>query len=191
MATYPYELRSARLRLRSLTPSEAQLALRGERGALATRIRARVPVDWPGPALLGSLPGIVAHMERNGSDAGWLWVIIESGTARMVGDIGFHGPLRGVSSVEVGYVIFPDARGHGYAAEASALLMDWALSQPGIERVTAQIAPDNHASLRVAEKLGLREVPMEAPGYRCFERRRVTHGISPGEPSNTAAQERD
>ena len=193
MATDPYELLSARLRLRSLTLAEAQLALHGERSALAARIGARVPADWPGPALSESLPGIVAHMERHGNEsaAGWLWVIIETRTARVVGDIGFHSPLRGASSVEVGYLIFPEARGLGYATEATALLVEWALSQPGIERVTAQIAPDNLASLRVAAKLGMREIPMEEPGYRCFERRRVSQGELPDESSNTAAHSGD
>jgi len=169
----PYELFTPRLRLRSLAVEEARLALRGDRKTLAARIGASVPADWPGAGLTTSLPGIIAHMAKHADGAGWLWVIIERATASMVGDIGFHSPLVGVSSVEIGYLIFPSAGGRGYATEATASLVEWALSQPGIERVTAQIAPDNAPSLRVAAKLGMRETAMEEPGFRCFERLRV------------------
>jgi [ribosomal protein S5]-alanine N-acetyltransferase len=170
MPTDPYELRTPRLRLRALSLDDAQLALSGDRRALAARIAASVPADWPEPALSESLPGIVAHMARLPGGEGWLWVIIERKSAAMIGDIGFHGPVTGTSSVEIGYLIFPSARGHGYATEAATGLLDWAFSQPGIERVTAQIAPDNVASLRVAEKLGMRETTAKQPGFRCFER---------------------
>ena len=173
MEANPYEVLTARLRLRSLSLHDARLALRGDRNALAAQIGASVPADWPGFGLTTSLPGIVAHMAKHADGAGWLWVIIERATASMVGDIGFHSPLMGVSSVEVGYLIFPDARGRGYATEATAGLVEWALSQPGIERVTAQIALDNAPSLRVAAKLGMRETAMEEPGFRCFERLRA------------------
>lgn len=166
----PYDLLTPRLRLRSLTLEEARLALRGDRKTLAARIGASVPADWPGIGLTTSLPGIVAHMAKHADGAGWLWVIIERATASMVGDIGFHSPLVGVSSVEIGYLIFQGARGRGYATEATASLVAWALSQPGIERVIAQIAPDNAPSLRVAAKLGMRETAAEEPGFRCFER---------------------
>lgn len=169
----PLELRTPRLRLRSLSLEDARLALRGDWEALSARIGARVPADWPGAGLAAGLPDIVAHMEQHGGGAGWLWVILEPATAAMIGDIGFHSPLAGASSVEFGYVIFPGARGRGYATEAAAALLEWALSQPGIERVIAQIAPENGPSLRVAQKLGLREAAPETSGYRCFERVRT------------------
>lgn len=66
----------------------------------------------------------------------------------------------------------PAARGRGYATEAAAALIAWAFAQPGVERVTAQIAPGNAASLRVARKLGMREATSDEPGYLCFERRK-------------------
>jgi RimJ/RimL family protein N-acetyltransferase len=35
-------------------------------------------------------------------------------------------------------------------------MMDWTLSQPGMQTVTAGCAPDNIASQRVLEKIGMR-----------------------------------
>jgi [ribosomal protein S5]-alanine N-acetyltransferase len=172
MMTTPLdELLTPHLRLRTLSLGDIELILGGDRGALGARMGARMPDDWPGPDLAAGLPEIAARMAQNPADtAGWVWVVIEQGTTAMVGDIGFHSPVRRVASVEIGYVIFPAARGRGYATEAAAALIAWAFSRPGVERVTAQIAPDNTASLRVARKLGLRETAPEEPGYRCFER---------------------
>lgn len=165
------EVLTPRLRLRALTRDDIELILRGDRAALAARIGARVPDGWPGPALASSLPEIAAGMAGKPLDtAGWVWAVIERGTAAVVGDIGFHSPVRGVASVEIGYVISPEARGRGYATEAAAALVAWAFSQPGVARVTAQIDPGNAASLRVADKLGMRETAPEEPEYRCFER---------------------
>jgi ribosomal-protein-alanine N-acetyltransferase len=171
MTDLPDEVLTPRLRLRTLSLDDARLVLQGERDALAARIRASVPADWPGPGLAASLPGIVAHMAQHPADAaGWVWVVIDQQAAAMVGDIGFHSPVRSVASVEIGYLIFPDARGRGYATEAAAALLAWAFSQPEVERVTARIEPGNGPSLRVAAKLGMRETASEEPGYRCFER---------------------
>jgi RimJ/RimL family protein N-acetyltransferase len=170
MTELPDEVLTPRLRLRALSADDARLAIGSEREAFAARIGASVPDDWPGPALAASLPGIVAHMARHPVDAaGWVWVVITRRGAVMVGDIGFHGPVRGVASAELGYLIFPAARGRGYATEAAAALLDWAFARVGVERVTAQIAPGNAASLRIAEKLGMRETAAEDPGFRCFE----------------------
>ena len=171
MTNPPDDVLTSRLRLRALSLDDVELILRGDRGALAARIGARVPDDWPGPALASSLPGIAARMAQNPMDTvGWVWAVIERGTAEMAGDIGFHSPVRGVAAVEIGYVIFPAARGRGYATEAAAALIAWAFAQPGVERVSAQIEPGNGASLRVAQKLGLRETAPEETGYRRFER---------------------
>ena len=57
--------------------------------------------------------------------------------------------------VEVGYAIYPEHEGHGYATEATSALVEWALAQPGVQRVVATIPPEHGASRRVAEKAGL------------------------------------
>src|SRR5258708_25441558 len=140
MQDHPHEVLTPRLRLRALSLDDARLVLRGDRHALATRVGAYIPTDWPGPALTASLPGIVERIEARPADAyGWVWVVIDSQAAAVVGDIGFHSPVRGVASVEIGYLIFPEARGRGLATEAAVALLTWAFPQPGGERVTAHI----------------------------------------------------
>ena len=57
--------------------------------------------------------------------------------------------------VEVGWVLLPDARGRGLATEAGRASIEWGLRDLGLPYVTAMIAPDNAASIAVAERLGM------------------------------------
>jgi RimJ/RimL family protein N-acetyltransferase len=165
-----YELRTSRLRLHALSREEIALALRGERRALSERIGAEVPPTWPESNLAEGLPSIIADMERLPGDERWVWVIIEPQAGAVIGDIGFHGPVAGAASAELGYLIFTEYYGHGYATEASEALLTWAFAQPQVARVIVRIAPDNAASLRVAQKLGMRQTPSDDADYLCFER---------------------
>ncbi len=56
---------------------------------------------------------------------------------------------------ELAYELLPAAHGHGYATEASRALLASAFAT-GRDVVQATIRPWNHASLRVAQTLGLR-----------------------------------
>jgi RimJ/RimL family protein N-acetyltransferase len=53
----------------------------------------------------------------------------------------------------VSYWTHAGKRGRGYARNALILLLDYAASI-GVTRLEAHIAPDNHASQRVAESAG-------------------------------------
>jgi ribosomal-protein-alanine N-acetyltransferase len=61
-------------------------------------------------------------------------------------------PERG--NVGVGYWIIERARGRRLASRAVTLLARWALSEAGVARVEALVAPDNRASQRVLEGAG-------------------------------------
>jgi RimJ/RimL family protein N-acetyltransferase len=56
---------------------------------------------------------------------------------------------------EVGWVLAPDARGHGYATEAGRAAQDWAFEHLQIPYVIALIRPENDPSIAVAERLGM------------------------------------
>lgn len=75
---------------------------------------------------------------------------------------------------ELGWWIWKDHWGKGYATEAAAAVVEHASQVMGLERLVAVIDPPNVASIRVAEKLGMR-----------FERRmsaRETRSERPDEP---------
>jgi RimJ/RimL family protein N-acetyltransferase len=59
---------------------------------------------------------------------------------------------------EAGWVLRGDAAGKGFATEAMRAAHDWLGSVRPAASTRCIIAPDNAASLRVAEKLGYREI---------------------------------
>ena len=64
-----------------------------------------------------------------------------------------HGALR---SCTVGYWIDGALAGRNITPTALALVIDHCFTAVGLHRVEVDIRPENHASLRVVEKLGLR-----------------------------------
>lgn len=79
---------------------------------------------------------------------------------------------RGTQTVELGYMVAPEARGRGIATAALRLATEWAFSELGAERIELMIAVDNPASKVVADRSGyvcegvLRSVYLK-PGVRC------------------------
>jgi RimJ/RimL family protein N-acetyltransferase len=55
---------------------------------------------------------------------------------------------------EIGWALAREHWGNGYATEAAGAVRDWARRDRGFERLISLIAPDNMASLGVAERLG-------------------------------------
>ncbi len=58
---------------------------------------------------------------------------------------------------EVGWHLHPDAAGHGYASEGAAALLDAAFAD-GLDEVWCTMYPDNAASARVAQRIGLTDL---------------------------------
>jgi RimJ/RimL family protein N-acetyltransferase len=89
------------------------------------------------------------------------WAIIESETGRFVGEAGFADFKRDIAPSmkavpELGYVLAPFAYGKGYATEAVRSVLAWGDAHFNNPRTVCMIAPENAASLRVAEKCGYR-----------------------------------
>ena len=104
------------------------------------------------------------HQERYGY--GLFSVILKDGEA-LIGDCGLeHMELDGQAEVEIGYDIRSDYWGFGYATEAASAVRDFAFTALGLTRVISMIRPENVASRRVAEKIGMtREKELMRGGY--------------------------
>jgi RimJ/RimL family protein N-acetyltransferase len=61
------------------------------------------------------------------------------------------------TEVEIGWVLGASYWGQGYATEAAAAVRDYAFGQLGLPRLISLIHPDNHPSIRVAEKFGMQQ----------------------------------
>jgi RimJ/RimL family protein N-acetyltransferase len=93
--------------------------------------------------------------------------VVERETGAVIGDAGLY-PFAGTGpDLELGYTLARSAWGRGYATELGRALLEHAFGALGAERVVAQVEPDNAASRRVLEKLGLRyERDLDAYGFR-------------------------
>ena len=82
-----------------------------------------------------------------------IWVVEREGA--LIGRIGLWQP-EGWPGLEVGWLLGREAWGHGYATEAARASMEYAWSELGADRLISLIDPENVASQRVAERLGMR-----------------------------------
>ncbi|MES2180445.1 MAG: GNAT family N-acetyltransferase [Gemmatimonadota bacterium] len=82
-----------------------------------------------------------------------MFSVIEKATGLWIGRVGPWQPL-GWPGTEIGWGLHPDAWGKGYGLEAARASMDYAFDTLGWSDVIHCINPVNHASQRLAERLG-------------------------------------
>ena len=147
--------------------------------AMATReterLLLRVPVEADLDAYMAihSDPDVRKHLTivggRGGRAAAWRtlamvighwtlrgygqWTLIEKATGEVVGRAGLWNP-EGWPGLEVGWVIARQHWGRGFATEAARAAVEFAFAHTGAARLISLIQPDNHRSIRVAEKIG-------------------------------------
>ena len=103
-----------------------------------------------------------------------LWAVERDG--ELIGRVGLWRP-EGWPGLEVGWLLGRPAWGHGYATEAGRAAVEFAWSELGAEQVISLIAPDNVASQRVAERLGMRRLR----DYSLRGERHLTYGLDRAE----------
>ena len=94
----------------------------------------------------------IASYERNGFGL-YLVILTETGTP-----IGMCGLIKreALEDVDIGYAFLPEYWSKGYAIEAAMAVKEYARDSIGLRRLVAITDPENLASIRVLEKLGLR-----------------------------------
>jgi len=80
--------------------------------------------------------------------------VVERESGRFLGRTGLKY-WQQFGETEVSWVLHADARGKGYATEAGAASLRWGFEQFQLPYLMAMIQPDNAASIRVAERLGM------------------------------------
>lgn len=76
------------------------------------------------------------------------------GASEAVGWAGLQ-PLEQTGEIEVGYAFGKSAWGLGLATEAARKVVAWGFRDRGLERIVAVASPENEASRRVMDKLGM------------------------------------
>ncbi len=79
-------------------------------------------------------------------------------SGRFAGEINLNGVQRGAfQNAYVGYWIDQAVAGNSYTPEAAVVAFRFAFEDLGLHRLQVAVIPRNHASRRVAAKLGLRD----------------------------------
>jgi RimJ/RimL family protein N-acetyltransferase len=82
-----------------------------------------------------------------------IWAVDEKSTGKLIGRIGCLKPI-GWPAFELGWTLARDCWGKGYATEGARRALAYAFGELDREHVISLIAPENVASIRVAERLG-------------------------------------
>jgi [ribosomal protein S5]-alanine N-acetyltransferase len=100
---------------------------------------------------------IERQLERYRDEGFGLWVIEDKATGEFVGTAGpTVQVVEGVRDVEIGWHVKPGRKGQGIAPEAAGAARDWAFANLDVDHLISLVRPENAASVRVAEKLGMR-----------------------------------
>jgi ribosomal-protein-alanine N-acetyltransferase len=167
MTTYTVE--TDHLRLVACSPQVARSVIGGRRQA-ETLLGARIHDEWPSVEIRAFLPMYAQQVERDAKYLGWgLWLIIHLGDQVVIGDVGFKGKPNAYGTVDIGYGIVTTYRQQGYGFEAARALRDWAFSQPDVRRLTADCLPENVASARILQKLGMHQIGVSDAGLLLWE----------------------
>jgi RimJ/RimL family protein N-acetyltransferase len=143
-------LDTARLRMRPFVPDDAERAFPmfalDEVGRYTGGTHASVDDTR---ALIAKA---AEHQEAHGFS---LWAVEERATGELVGEVGLQLLEHRGPEVEIGWSLHPSHWGRGYAHEAAAAWLDVAFGELGLDEVLATIIPENDASRRLAERLGM------------------------------------
>ncbi|WP_432544873.1 GNAT family N-acetyltransferase [Kineococcus sp. SYSU DK002] len=155
-AGWPVELRDGPVRLRPLRRRDAT-AWRAVRAANASWLRPWEATSPEGSGPAPSFPQMVRGFAREARAGRMLPFVVEL-DGNLVGQITVSGITWGsLRSAHVGYWIDQRVAGRGTIPTALALVADHCFGTLRLHRVEINIRPENAASLRVAEKLGMRD----------------------------------
>lgn len=158
MSGWPAWLSSGEITLRPLTYSDGR-AWRATRRANAAWLRPWDATAPPGSnARPSSFRSLVWRLHRQ-ARAGTTYPFAVEVDGRFAGQVTVNNIVRGSAQfASVGYWLGQEYAGRGVMPRAVAMVIDHCFTTAGLHRIEIAIRPENSNSLRVVEKLELREV---------------------------------
>ncbi len=168
----PPVLTTARFALRPLAPDDAEAIHRLVNDWGVVRMLATLPFPYPRDLTDDWIASTAAQM-RDGR--AWHFAIVERAAVpqRLLGCAGIRID-PGSRSGDLGYWVGRRHWNDGVAGEAARRLSHWALANLPIDRLTAEVATDNPASVAVLRRIGFREL---GTGRQTFLARGCEHPV--------------
>jgi len=82
------------------------------------------------------------------------WACVLKSTGAVIGFCGLK-QLKELDAVDVGYRFMPEYWGRGLASEAAGASLTFGFETLGLQRIIGLVLPENLASIRVLEKIGM------------------------------------
>ena len=99
------------------------------------------------------LQRLIGHQEAHGFS---LWAVTDRESGTVMGDAGLILLEHRGPEIELGYRLAKPYWGKGFATEAATAWLDYGFDELELERIVAVTHPENVASQRVLEKVGMR-----------------------------------
>jgi RimJ/RimL family protein N-acetyltransferase len=121
------------------------------------------------PPSLAKVQKLVESQQKHWQEYGFgWWTLALQGTDQLIGWCGLNF-LPETDEVELKYLLAEEFWGRGIATEASRVSLDYALSSTDLNQIIGLVHPDNIASQRVLEKVGMSFLDRkEYFGMECF-----------------------
>lgn len=144
------QLQTERLKLRCLTPADAVelFAIHSDHETM----------QWFGVDPMTHLEQAQKLIQtfaewRTQANPGTRWGLERLADGRLIGTCGLFKWQRDWRKCMLGYELSRAAVGQGYMEEALRAVLPWGMREMGLNRIEAQIHPDNLPSIRLAERL--------------------------------------
>ncbi len=146
----PPVLKSERLTIKSLSPSDAEAFFIYRSDPEVARFQGFSPEKEEEARRFIADNTACFNQEEN-----WFQMGIYR-EEELIGDIGIHfiGPEN--SQCEIGYTLAGSAQGKGYATEAVTEVLTFLFTQLNKHRITAGLDPRNTSSIKLLERIGFR-----------------------------------
>ena len=143
-------LHTPRLTIRMMTVADAEVHTEYRNDPDVARYQV-----WEMPYPLERAVASLADQATDGQivRGDWTTMAIER-DGDVIGDVVCHLDEHGAIA-EIGYTLARAYQGHGYATEAAGALVDELFDHVGVRRVVGELDPENVASMRVLEAVGL------------------------------------
>lgn len=145
-------LETERLRLRAFRPEDldAYVALNADPEGL--RYLGCGPEPWDGARCFRHMAFLLGHWQLRGTGT---WAVEHKAAGATIGAIGFCEPA-GWPGLELTWRLARPWWGQGLATEGARAALEWGFEAAGRDEVISLILPGNGASIRLAERLGMR-----------------------------------
>ncbi len=147
-------LKSARITLRPLRPQDAPAVLAYRSNPEIYQFQ-----TWQ-PKTLSEVEEFILRRcvsEPNLPGTWFQLAICKNDSGELIGDCGLHFLKAAPRQVEIGITLKPDAQHWGFATETLELVFNHIFADLEQHRIFASVDPNNHASIRLLERMQMRQ----------------------------------